>query len=211
MAIPFRASPTAAPRWTSGVILAIDYGKKRLGLALSDEHGVTANPFATWTRINRRRDLARLRELVKQENIRHIVVGLPLHLDGSASEISEEAKSFGTRVAKALGIPVEMMDERLSSWEAKQTISEMGSHPRARRASSGRVGSKRSVSLDDVAAAIILRDFLDRTNRPAERADGNLDGVRRDGAELKNTVLRERESQEALSIDSKLRDGRLRD
>ncbi len=102
-----------------GVILAIDYGQKRLGLALSDEHGITSRPFATWVRTNRRRDLARLRELVRKEGIRRIVVGLPLHLDGTPSEMSEEVKSFADRVEKALGIPVEMMDERLSSWEAK--------------------------------------------------------------------------------------------
>ncbi len=105
-----------------GVILAIDYGKKRLGLALSDEHGVTSRPFAIWTRINRRRDLARLRELVRQHAVRRIVVGLPLHLDGTPSEMSEEAKGFAARVEKALGIRVEMMDERLSSWEAEQTV-----------------------------------------------------------------------------------------
>ena len=85
---------------------------------------MTSRPFATWTRTNRRRDLARLRELVRQQGVRRIVVGLPLHLDGTPSEMSEEAKAFAARVEKALGIPVEMMDERLSSWEAKQTVQE---------------------------------------------------------------------------------------
>ena len=94
MAIPLRASPSPATSETTGVILAIDYGKKRLGLALSDESGVTSRPFATWTRTNRRRDLARLRDLVRHEAVRRIVVGLPLHLDGSPSEMSEEVKTF---------------------------------------------------------------------------------------------------------------------
>jgi putative Holliday junction resolvase len=138
-----------------------------LGLALSDEHRVTANPFATWTRINRRRDLARLRELVRQQAVRRIVVGLPLHLDGTPSEISDEAKSFAVRVEKALGIPVEMMDERLSSWEARQTLSAMESHPRARRNSPRRTESSRQLPLDDVAAAIILRDYLDQASHAA--------------------------------------------
>jgi putative Holliday junction resolvase len=108
-----------------GVILAIDYGQKRLGLALSDEYGVTSRPFATWTRTNRRRDLARLRDLVRKERVRRIVVGLPLRLDGTPSEMSEEARAFAARVEKALGIRVEMMDERLSSWEAKETRAKM--------------------------------------------------------------------------------------
>lgn len=138
------------------MILAIDYGQKRYGLALSDESGMTSRPFATWTRINRRRDLARFRELARQQGVRRIVVGLPLHLDGSASEMSEEAKSFAARIEKALGLPVEMMDERLSSWEAKQTVS--SNQLQARSSRSGRSHKP----LDDVAAAVILRDYLER-------------------------------------------------
>jgi len=140
------------------VILAIDYGQKRYGLALSDESGLTSRPFATWTRINRRRDLARFRELVRQQRVRRIVVGLPLHLDGSASEMSEEAKRFAARVEKALGLPVEMMDERLSSWEAKQDTSANQPRQRAHTPRSGRPHKP----LDDVAAAVILRDYLER-------------------------------------------------
>ena len=144
------------------MVLAIDYGRTRLGLALSDESGVTSRPFATWTRTNRRRDLGRLRDLVRQESIRRIVVGLPLHLDGTPSEMSEEAKSFSLRVEKALGIPVELMDERLSSWEAKQTISAKTPKRTTPRASSERGERNRKTPLDEVAAAIILRDYLER-------------------------------------------------
>jgi putative Holliday junction resolvase len=162
VAIPLRALSLAANPPTTGVILAIDYGKKRLGLALSDEFGVTSRPFATWTRINRRRDLARLRELVRRENVRRIVVGLPLRLDGAPSEMSEEAKSFAVRVGKALGLPVEMVDERLSSWEARETVAAAGSGERARRGSPARAETRKKTPLDDVAAAIILRDYLDQ-------------------------------------------------
>jgi putative Holliday junction resolvase len=145
-----------------GVTLAIDYGKRRLGLALSDEHGVTSRPFAIWTRINRRRDLARLRELVRQQAVRRIVVGLPLHLDGTQSEMSEEAKGFAARVEKALGIRVEMMDERLSSWEAEQIVGVNKSIVSSHRAGTQHAGRKRYPSCDDVAAAVILRSYLDR-------------------------------------------------
>jgi putative Holliday junction resolvase len=162
VAIPLRALSLAANPRTTGVILAIDYGKKRLGLALSDEFCVTSRPYATWTRINRRRDLARLRELVRQEGIRRIVVGLPLHLDGTPSEMSEEAKSFAARVEKALGLPVEMIDERLSSWEAHETLAALSSNKRAHRGSAGRIEARKKTPLDDIAAAIILRDYLDR-------------------------------------------------
>jgi putative holliday junction resolvase len=167
--IPLRALSLAADPSTPGVILAIDYGKKRLGLALSDEFGITSRPFATWTRINRRRDLARLRELVRQEKIRRIIVGLPLHLNGTPSEMSEEAKSFGLRVEKAIGIPVEMVDERLSSWEAKETVAQMNSSRRPRNTSRRNEPAKKN-PIDDIAAAIILRDYLDRARtRPGAR------------------------------------------
>jgi putative Holliday junction resolvase len=162
MATPLRASSLTAVPAARGVILAIDYGKKRLGLALSDELGVTSRAYATWNRVNRRRDLARLRELVRQQGVRRIVVGLPLHLDGTPSEMSEEAKSFAARVEKALGLPVEMMDERLSSWEALQTVATANSNERARRGSSGRAEPGKQTPLDEIAAAIILRDYLGR-------------------------------------------------
>jgi putative Holliday junction resolvase len=170
MALSLRAAPFVVPAGTTGVILAIDYGQKRLGLALSDEHRLTSHPYATWTRINRRRDLARLREVARVQGVRRIVVGLPLHLDGTPSEMSEEAKSFAARVEKALGIPVELMDERLSSWEAGQALIARKSRTRASRATSGHAARARKTPLDDVAAAIILRDYLDRVNpRPGTR------------------------------------------
>jgi len=76
--------------------------------------------------------------------------------------MSEEAKSFAARVEKSLGLPVEMMDERLSSWEAHETLAGMVSRKSARHDSSGRTDTKKKAPLDDIAAAIILRDYLDR-------------------------------------------------
>ena len=164
MAFPLRASPFVLNPAATGVILAIDYGQKRLGLALSDEHGVTSRPFAIWTRINRRRDLARLRDLVRQQTVRRIVIGLPLHLDGTQSEMSVEAKGFAARVEKALGIPVEMMDERLSTWEAEQTVRANKSTASSHRPGKQHAVRKRQTTFDDVAAAVILRDYLDRVH-----------------------------------------------
>lgn len=149
----------------SGAVLAIDYGRKRLGLAISDACRLTSRPLATWTRTNRRRDLDRLRELAAKLGVRQIIVGLPLHLDGTPSEMSEEATAFAARVGKALGVPVTLMDERLSSWEAGQMLE--SAKPRSRNGSGGgratRPGAGRRANLDDVAAAVILRDYLERT------------------------------------------------
>jgi putative holliday junction resolvase len=162
MATLLRASP-ATSHSTVGVILAIDYGQKRLGLALSDESQLISRPYATWARTNRRHDLTRLRELVREEGVRRIVVGLPLHLDGTASEMSDEATRFAARLEKALGLPVEMADERLSSWEAHETIAASQAGKRTSRRVGHRRQAKPAPSVDNIAAAIILRDYLAQT------------------------------------------------
>jgi putative holliday junction resolvase len=171
MAISPRAARPLLNSTSTGVIVAIDYGQKRLGLALSDEHGMVSRPFAIWTRTNRRRDLARLRELVRQYAVRRIVIGLPLHLDGTQSEMSEEAKGFAARIEKALGIPVEMMDERLSSWEAEQTLRANKSTASSHRGGKQQQGGNRRATFDDVAAAVILRDYLNRVRPQAGTQD----------------------------------------
>ena len=141
----------AAPH--SGRILAIDYGRRRLGLAISDPLRLTARPLATWIRSNRRHDLARLRRLCREQEVSLIVVGWPLQLAGTQGEMASEAARFAERVGTDLGIPAELIDERLSSWEAEQTVAETaGGKSRAR--------DRKRQSLDELAAAVILRDYL---------------------------------------------------
>ena len=142
----------------AGRILAIDYGQKRLGLALSDPLRVTAQPFATWRRSNRRRDLARLRDLCREQGVGLILVGLPMHLEGANSAMAAEASRFAELVRAELGKPVELVDERLSSWEAEQTLSEDGL---------ARSREHRRHKLDEVAAAVILRDYLQTRGKSA--------------------------------------------
>jgi putative Holliday junction resolvase len=143
-----------------GRVLAIDYGRKRIGLAISDELWMTARPIQTLARTNRRNDLRRLRELARQYEVTRVVVGNPLRLDGSAGEMADQAARFAARVRKELGLPVEMMDERLSSWEAQETTA-------ATKTKRG----KQSAGVDAVAAAVILRDFLERdqTRKPTRK------------------------------------------
>lgn len=145
---PSRKSSAAAasPRLR---ILAIDYGKRRIGLAISDEMGMTARPLAVLARTNRRNDLRRLREIAREHAVGRIVVGQPLNMDGSAGSMAEEAARFAARIQKELGLPVELADERLSSWEAEQM------RP-------SKAGRKHDEAKDDIAAAVILRDFLER-------------------------------------------------
>lgn len=138
--------PAAA---TVARILAVDYGRKRVGLALSDELGFTAQPLATLERSNRRDDLRRLRGICRQHGVTRILVGHPLHMSGEAGEMAQEASRFAARLTKDLGIEVELADERLTTWEAEQTMAETKSR-------------RKRGQFDDVAAAVLLREYLDR-------------------------------------------------
>jgi putative Holliday junction resolvase len=135
-------------------ILAIDYGRTRIGLALSDQAELTAQPFGILARTNRRNDVARLRELCREHSVGKIVVGWPIRLDGTPGPMAAEAEQFADRLRKQLGLPVELIDERLSSWEAEQ----LAGATKARSKAS--LGKRKT--LDDVAAAVVLRDYLSR-------------------------------------------------
>ena len=141
------ATPEPRPRR----ILAIDYGRKKIGLALSDELLITAQPLLVLKRANRRDDLRRLRDICRKQGVARILVGHPLHMTGEAGEMAQEAARFAARLRKELGIEVDLVDERLTSWEAGQVIAEQGSF-----------GRRKDSSLDDVAAAIFLREYLER-------------------------------------------------
>lgn len=128
-------------------MLAIDYGRRRIGLAISDELGLTAQPLKVLERTNRREDFGRLREIIKANGVKSIVVGLPLHLSGKHSEMAEEAAQFAARIRRLFGLPVEMRDERLTSWEAEQLKREFN--------------TSKEASVDSLAAAVILREYLE--------------------------------------------------
>ena len=149
--------PSAAPKEKRARILAVDYGRKRIGLALSDELGVTAQPLSTLVRLNRREDLRRLREICRLHGIHRILVGHPLHMSGEAREMAQEAAHFAARLQEELGIETELVDERLTSWEAQQSIVSGASSRRKRRA-----------GIDALAAAILLREYLDSNQAQAK-------------------------------------------
>jgi putative Holliday junction resolvase len=148
-------------------ILALDYGRARIGMAIADAQTALAQPLGTLDRINRNEDMRRLRELVREHCVRQIVVGLPLRLDGTRGDMAEEAARFGQRVHKQLGLPVEMVDERLTSWEAERLLEEQ--QGRTIHAPSGKKKKKENerMGVDAMAAALILKEYLDR-QQPAQ-------------------------------------------
>src|SRR5258707_14814351 len=149
-------------------ILAVDYGRARIGLALADAETRMAQPVNTMERINRNEDMRRLRELVREHGVAQIVVGLPLRLDGTRGEMVEEVERFAQRARKQIGVPVEMVAERLTSWEAERLMEEIqGRFIRDEKLA----GSKKSknaqakINADADGAAVILKAYLDRKSQ----------------------------------------------
>jgi len=157
----------------AGKILALDYGRKKIGMALADCEARVAEPHTTLERINRNEDMRRLREFVRDHGIRQIIVGLPLRLDGTPSAMAEEATRFAERLRKQIGVPVEMVDERLTSWQAEQLLEqEFGRRITHHETPHGRKKNARAsedkYSVDAVAAMVILREYLARNSTARE-------------------------------------------
>jgi putative holliday junction resolvase len=134
-------------------VLALDLGKKRIGLALSDELGLTAQGLETLQRTNIREDLARLSRLAAEKNVTLILMGNPLHMSGREGRQTEYARDFGERLGAASGIPVKFWDERLTTVAAERVLRE-----------SGISIEKRAKAVDRLAAVILLESYLDSGN-----------------------------------------------
>lgn len=134
-----------------GPVLGLDYGTRRIGLAVSDPEGSFAFPAGAIEREGLEKDLAALCELIEARDVRRVVVGLPLHLDGRAGDMAEAARAFARELEKASGLPVELLDERWTSLEAERALREAGR----------RRGRERG-DVDAAAASILLRTWLER-------------------------------------------------
>lgn len=150
-------------------ILALDYGRARIGVAIADAETRLAKPLSTLERVNRNEDMRRLRELAREQGATQIIVGLPLRLDGSHGEMAEEASRFAERVRKQIGLPVEMVDERLTSWEAQRMLEEEGGRVmktpvRVSGRDSDKVRRKPKtegrMTVDAMAATVMLKEYL---------------------------------------------------
>lgn len=136
----------------TGRIVALDYGRRRIGVAVSDPGRVLASPHSTIEhRAPPGEPPAALLDLLKSLAPAEVLVGIPLNMDGSEGDMVVEARRFGSRIEELLGLPVTERDERLSSIEADRRIREAGVS-RGKRREKGR--------RDMVAAAVLLEDFL---------------------------------------------------
>jgi putative holliday junction resolvase len=136
----------------SGVsrLMGLDVGDRRIGVAVSDALGLTAQPVLTLVRTNRRQDLKSLKRLVRKFGCEEIVVGNPLYMSGDQSPQAAKAQSFAKILREETGLPVHLWDERLTTTEAHRHLH-----------AAGRAAPEHRAVVDQVAAVLILQSFLD--------------------------------------------------
>jgi putative Holliday junction resolvase len=135
-------------------ILGLDYGSKRIGVAVCDELGMTAQGLATITRKNRRHDLEEIAGFIRTYNVEKIVVGYPIRLDGTEGIQCEKVGKFASLLESIFSLPVIKWDETLSTKEAEEILI---------RANVAR--DKRKTIVDKLAASLILQGYLDHRKR----------------------------------------------
>lgn len=133
-----------------GRILALDLGKKRIGLALSDALGITAQGLPTLERTNIREDLAALQHLAAERGVTLILMGNPIHMSGREGRQAVYTREFAERLVERTGLEVKFWDERLTTVEAQRVLRESGVSSR-----------KRARAVDRLAAVILLESYLD--------------------------------------------------
>ena len=137
---------------TSGVgrILALDVGKRRIGLAISDPLGITAQGLPTLERTTIREDLNRMAQLIVERSVTLLLVGDPLHMSGDKSRQAQYIHEFAGRLSEKAEVPVKFWDERLTTVQAQRVLKE-----------SGISIEKRARAIDKLAAVILLESYLD--------------------------------------------------
>lgn len=150
-------TPTDGRPWTAkGVLLCFDYGKVRVGLAVSDPDRIIASPLGTYTRQSEQADAAYFAKVAKDYNAVGLVVGLPLHAGGEESDSSREARAFGAWLAGVTGLPVVFWDERFTTSLAEDAL--LGAKL---------THKKRRERRDRVAAQMILQGYIEAGCPPA--------------------------------------------
>lgn len=131
-------------------VLALDLGKRRIGIAVSDELGFTAQGLPTLNATNKRTDLAELARIARDRGVSLILVGYPLNMSGEAGPQAEWVKEYASVLELYTGLPVKLWDERLTSAAASRLLRESNARP-----------DRKSGTVDRMAAVILLQSYLD--------------------------------------------------
>ncbi|HEY9158983.1 Holliday junction resolvase RuvX [Candidatus Binatus sp.] len=130
-------------------IAALDLGRRRIGVAVTDAASIGAHPVGIVERRALKHDLEAIAAMLRDRHVSTIVVGLPLNMDGSEGPVARSARRFAASLADALGVSVEMFDERLTSFEARERLADMPTRRGARKS-----------GLDALAAVVILEGWM---------------------------------------------------
>src|SRR5271165_6625865 len=153
--------PCATPRR----LLGLDVGDRRVGVAVSDAMRLTAQPVMTLLRSNRRQDARSLLRVIRKHNCTEIVVGNPLYMSGDLSPQAAKAQAFTQMLREETGLPVHLWDERMTTTEAHRHLH-----------ASGLAGAEHKKVVDQVAAMLILQNYLDaQANRKGQPLESSRD------------------------------------
>ena len=141
---------TKKPNGSPGRILGLDVGSRRIGIAVSDPLGITAQGLETLQRRNKRHDQAALERVIREYDVREIVVGLPLRMSGEEGIQSDKMLDFAEELRKRFRLPVHLWDERLTSAEANRLL----------RTTELSI-EKRAMAVDRMAAVLILQNWME--------------------------------------------------
>ena len=157
---------TVAPSGTgtgqppAGRVLAVDYGERRVGLALSDPAGLIAQGLETIQTAHTVVSLACIVDIVEEQQVREIILGLPVHMDGTAGEMAGKVEALANELRRKVSCDVRTWDERLTSVSARRAMHEMGSTTRGNKG-----------SLDRISATLLLQNYLDSRRGKATEPD----------------------------------------
>lgn len=141
-----------------GVLLGLDVGDARIGVARSDELGIAAHPLCTLTRKNRQVDLVAISDLVSIHKVERVIIGLPISLDGTIGTQARSVQKFAQRLAKVIKVPIEFWDERFTTVEAEDVLRELNKNSKEQKD-----------IIDQVAATIILSEYLERQRKEGDK------------------------------------------
>ncbi len=137
-------------------VAAIDFGRKRIGIAVGDTENGIAHPIAVISRTPGKSDVEAVKRTLDTRIVKKIVVGLPLNMDGTEGPMVRAVRAFGARIEAALSITVEYEDERLSTFEARERMRELRQDG---------TGGHRGKPVDAIAAAVILESWMARNRK----------------------------------------------
>lgn len=144
-----------------GCVLGLDYGRRRIGVAVSDDLGLTAQPVVTWSNLKWEQVVENVCNWIKKRNIVGVVVGLPLNLRGEKGHLALEVERFVDKLKEHISVPVILWDERFTSVQSKRILHTLHQKP-----------SQKKERIDRIASVLLLQNYLDYQRNISTRCQG---------------------------------------